>query len=122
MARSKRRHRMPFGVEETDGGHRRFRLWAPGAQRVELCLNGNGDACHVSIPMHSEADRCLDDRADVRLALELIGVEQRVGCVALQDGRELPDEVRRVTHPGAHPLTEERRHLVRRVTGEEDAT
>ena len=56
MARSKRRHRMPFGVEETDGGHRRFRLWAPGAQRVELCLNGNGDACHVSIPMHSEAD------------------------------------------------------------------
>ncbi|MDP3841115.1 MAG: malto-oligosyltrehalose trehalohydrolase [Oxalobacteraceae bacterium] len=33
----KRQHRMPFGAELVDGGVR-FRLWAPAAQSVALCL------------------------------------------------------------------------------------
>jgi maltooligosyltrehalose trehalohydrolase len=37
----KRRHNMPFGAECRDDGSVRFRLWAPAAHQVELCL---GDA------------------------------------------------------------------------------
>jgi maltooligosyltrehalose trehalohydrolase len=33
-----RRYKMPFGAECRDDGSVRFRLWAPAAQRVELCL------------------------------------------------------------------------------------
>ena len=32
----KRQHDMPFGAVPTAGGGARFRLWAPGAQRVDL--------------------------------------------------------------------------------------
>jgi malto-oligosyltrehalose trehalohydrolase len=35
----KRRHQMPFGAAVTDSGVR-FRLWAPAADTVELCLEG----------------------------------------------------------------------------------
>ena len=38
----KRRHTMPFGAELRQDGATRFRLWAPGAKRVELVL-GSGD-------------------------------------------------------------------------------
>jgi maltooligosyltrehalose trehalohydrolase len=34
----KRWHSMPFGVERQPDGALRFRLWAPGARRVDLCL------------------------------------------------------------------------------------
>src|SRR5256886_2080878 len=34
----RRRHPMPFGAECLDDGNVRFRLWAPKAQRVDLCL------------------------------------------------------------------------------------
>ncbi len=34
-------HRMPFGAEYLDG-KARFRLWAPAAKRVDLCLDGEG--------------------------------------------------------------------------------
>jgi maltooligosyltrehalose trehalohydrolase len=36
----KRRHLMPFGAELLDDGRVRFRLWAPGAAKVELSLLG----------------------------------------------------------------------------------
>ena len=35
-------HRMPFGAELTANGAVRFRLWAPDAERVELCLEETG--------------------------------------------------------------------------------
>jgi malto-oligosyltrehalose trehalohydrolase len=34
----KRRHNMPFGAECRDDGSVRFRLWAPAARKVDLCL------------------------------------------------------------------------------------
>ncbi|MGE5468305.1 MAG: malto-oligosyltrehalose trehalohydrolase [Ignavibacteria bacterium] len=37
----KRQHRMPFGCEVVEGGVR-FRLWAPSARSVELCLGRDG--------------------------------------------------------------------------------
>ena len=35
----KRRYNMPFGAECREDGSVRFRLWAPAARRVELCLD-----------------------------------------------------------------------------------
>ncbi|MGV8900133.1 MAG: malto-oligosyltrehalose trehalohydrolase [Burkholderiaceae bacterium] len=49
----KRRHRMPFGAELVDGGVR-FRLWAPAAQCVELCLAPPGT--EQGIAMRHTAD------------------------------------------------------------------
>jgi maltooligosyltrehalose trehalohydrolase len=40
----KRRHNMPFGAEYRDDGSVRFRLWAPAAHQVELCLAGSNMA------------------------------------------------------------------------------
>ena len=37
----KRRHDMPFGAELRQDGTTRFRLWAPGAKRVELVIGLN---------------------------------------------------------------------------------
>ena len=36
----KRSHAMPFGAEIQSDGRVRFRLWAPRARAVELCLRG----------------------------------------------------------------------------------
>ncbi len=33
-----RRHHMPYGAELTEDGSVRFRLWAPGARQIDLCL------------------------------------------------------------------------------------
>jgi malto-oligosyltrehalose trehalohydrolase len=38
----KRMHPMPFGAQPTGDGGALFRLWAPGAQRVELIRSGGG--------------------------------------------------------------------------------
>jgi maltooligosyltrehalose trehalohydrolase len=45
----KRRHRMPFGAEWSDDGNVRFRLWAPAAKRVELCLGDVTRATHIPL-------------------------------------------------------------------------
>jgi malto-oligosyltrehalose trehalohydrolase len=34
-------HHMPFGAELLEGGEARFRLWAPAAKRVDLCIEGH---------------------------------------------------------------------------------
>ncbi|MBF0624791.1 MAG: malto-oligosyltrehalose trehalohydrolase [Magnetococcales bacterium] len=50
----RKRHDMPFGAQvEPDGGVR-FHLWAPGARRVDLCLEDTGPDCLLA--MTSEAD------------------------------------------------------------------
>ncbi|MGD2057031.1 MAG: alpha-amylase family glycosyl hydrolase, partial [Gammaproteobacteria bacterium] len=50
----KRRHCMPFGAELQDDGRVRFRLWAPAAGRVELCLEEPGGG-ETLWPMHAGA-------------------------------------------------------------------
>src|SRR5712671_4975573 len=47
----KRRHSMPFGAECRDDGSVRFRLWAPAAHQVELCLPAAGRQC-TRLAMH----------------------------------------------------------------------
>lgn len=41
IAKTRRHYRLPFGAEIIDDGHIRFRLWAPAAERVELCLTSS---------------------------------------------------------------------------------
>ncbi|MDD5411273.1 MAG: malto-oligosyltrehalose trehalohydrolase [Methylobacter sp.] len=46
-------HAMPFGAHILDDGRVNFRLWAPGADKVELCLQG--DAPEIILSMAAEA-------------------------------------------------------------------
>ncbi len=50
----RRRHDMPFGATLEDGGEVRFRLWAPRARWLELCLDRDGT--ETILPMASEGD------------------------------------------------------------------
>ena len=45
----KRRHNMPFGAECCQDGNVRFRLWAPAARQVELCLGDITTAIHIPL-------------------------------------------------------------------------
>lgn len=47
-------HAMPFGTRVLDDGRVNFRLWAPGANKVELCLQGN--APEIELHMAVEDD------------------------------------------------------------------
>jgi maltooligosyltrehalose trehalohydrolase len=54
VATLNRQHNMPFGAQPLAGGGVRFRLWAPAASQVELCLEQNED--ETLLPMDSAAD------------------------------------------------------------------
>jgi maltooligosyltrehalose trehalohydrolase len=45
----KRLHRMPFGAEWRYDGSVRFRLWAPAAKKVDLCLGDVTRATHIPL-------------------------------------------------------------------------
>ena len=45
----KRRHNMPFGADFGDNGSVRFRLWAPAARKVDLCLVGSNGSKALSM-------------------------------------------------------------------------
>jgi maltooligosyltrehalose trehalohydrolase len=45
----KHRHSMPFGAEHREDGSVRFRLWAPAARQVELCLAASNSATRLSL-------------------------------------------------------------------------
>ncbi len=46
----RRFHNMPFGAECRKDGSVRFRLWAPAAQRVELCIDGASAGADMGRP------------------------------------------------------------------------
>ena len=48
-SRMKRRHNMPFGAQCLDDGSVRFRLWAPTARQVELCLGDENQPAHMPL-------------------------------------------------------------------------
>lgn len=50
----KRRHNMPFGAECGKDGSVRFRLWAPAAHQVELCLAGSNRGTRRSLELSLE--------------------------------------------------------------------
>ena len=59
MPVTRRRHNMPFGAEPLADGRVRFRLWAPAAKRVDLCLNSDParpTAAQAKLPMSAEPE------------------------------------------------------------------
>jgi maltooligosyltrehalose trehalohydrolase len=50
----KRRHNMPFGAECQENGGVRFRLWAPAASQVELCLAGGRKSTRLPLNQADE--------------------------------------------------------------------
>ena len=54
MSLTHRCHAMPFGTRILEDGRVNFRLWAPEADQVELCLQGN--APEMRLHMAAEAD------------------------------------------------------------------
>jgi len=50
----KRRHNMPFGAECRDDGSVRFRLWAPAAHQVDLCLGDVTRPTHIPLESSDE--------------------------------------------------------------------
>jgi maltooligosyltrehalose trehalohydrolase len=63
METVRRQHAMPYGATLLQDGRTRFRLWAPAATRVEVCLTrcGASERVHQTLlPMEPAADGCFD--------------------------------------------------------------
>jgi maltooligosyltrehalose trehalohydrolase len=93
----RRRHRMPFGTELTGAGAVRFRLWAPGAQRVELVLGAAGAA--DGEPLAPLGDGWF----------ELESARAHVGSLyryRIDGGIEVPDPASRFNPQGVHAPSE----------------
>jgi malto-oligosyltrehalose trehalohydrolase len=108
----KRSHRMPFGAEIVEGGVR-FRLWAPSAQRVGLCLlrTEPGDAAASSAQAQSLASPspprpmvALDDGW-----FELLVEDANAGTryrFRIDNGLEVPDPASRFNPDDVHGASE----------------
>ncbi|MDQ2075306.1 malto-oligosyltrehalose synthase [Marinimicrobium sp. ABcell2] len=89
----KRRHRMPFGSEVKADGTTEFRLWAPDAKSVELCLNTNG------------LERCLPTESDQYGWRSLVTDQASAGdlyCYLINGEQRVPDPASRFQPQGVH--------------------
>lgn len=85
-------HRMSFGAEKEDGGVR-FRLWAPDARQVVLCLEDGSGMREVAMEGGEEGwYRCLDHQAAV-------GSRYRF---RIDGGIKVPDPASRFQPDGVH--------------------
>jgi maltooligosyltrehalose trehalohydrolase len=92
-----RRYNMPFGAECRDDGAVRFRLWAPAAHQVELCI------ASASRPTRHRLDRC-----DFGW-FELVTDAARPGtqyCFRINDAQEVPDPASRFQTRDVHGPSE----------------
>jgi maltooligosyltrehalose trehalohydrolase len=93
----KRRHSMPFGAECQEDGSVRFRLWAPAARKVEVCVTGKQQL--VSLVMHPRDDGWF----------ELSTTEAKTGsyCYFRIDGeKKVPDPASRFQPQDVHGPSE----------------
>jgi len=90
-------HKMPFGTELQPSGAVSFRLWAPGAERVELCLEKPGGREILSMDRDMEGWR------------RLVTKRAEVGSLYLYriDGGQLvPDPASRFQPGGVHGFSQ----------------
>lgn len=97
------RHPMPFGAEVTDDGAVRFRLWAPGAERVALELDGNTAPEHL-LDLAAVGDGWFERVTD----LAGPGSRYRFHLTAshLDANRPVPDPAARLQPEGVHAASE----------------
>ncbi|WP_119459238.1 malto-oligosyltrehalose trehalohydrolase [Rhodospirillaceae bacterium SYSU D60014] len=93
----KRAHIMPFGAELLAEGGVRFRLWAPSAERVELCLEGQG--LSRTEPMNLQADGWCEFRSPEA------GPGTRY-CYRIDGGAKVPDPASRFQPDDIHGPSE----------------
>jgi malto-oligosyltrehalose trehalohydrolase len=91
----KRRHNMPFGAECRNGGGVRFRLWAPAAGRVDLCLDNASDP----IPLEPLAEGWFELVTDLARS----GTQYRF---RIDDKQEVPDPAARFQPKDVHGPSE----------------
>ena len=93
----KRRHDMPFGAQCRGDGSVRFRLWAPAARQVELCL---GD---VNRPAHLPLDQ--RDNGWFELVTDAVkpGTQYRF---RIDDAQKVPDPASRFQPRDVHGPSE----------------
>jgi maltooligosyltrehalose trehalohydrolase len=93
----KRRHSMPFGAEWREDGSTRFRLWAPAAHQVELCLAGSNSGARLSLePFDNGWFELVTDAARP-------GTQYRF---RIDGGQEVPDPVSRFQPEDVHGPSE----------------
>jgi len=99
----KRLHEMPFGATLLEDGRTRFRLWAPAAARVEVCLIA-GDrvsdaAQQTPLPMAPGSDGCFE------LTIGLAGAGTRY-YYRIDGGIQVPDPASRFQPEDVHGPSE----------------
>lgn len=95
----KRRHRMPFGAEVLDDGGVRFRIWAPAASGVQLCLESSGASGGAELGMHALGNGWFE------LGTSLAGVGTHYRYRA-DRGIEVPDPASRFNPEDVHGPSE----------------
>ncbi len=93
----KRRHSMPFGAEYRDDGTVRFRLWAPAAHQVELCIAEPKSAARLSLERYDDG------------WFELVTDAARLGTryrFRIDGGQEVPDPASRFQPEDVHGPSE----------------
>jgi maltooligosyltrehalose trehalohydrolase len=90
----KRRHNMPFGAERRDDGSVRFRLWAPAARQVELCIAGGN-----MIPFG------LSDNGWFELATDAARAGSQY-CFRIDGAQQVPDPASRFQPQDVHGPSE----------------
>jgi maltooligosyltrehalose trehalohydrolase len=93
----KRRHSMPFGAECREDGSVRFRLWAPAARQVTVCLGSENR------PVQRMLDR--QDQGWFELITEEAGPGSQYGF-RIDDAREVPDPASRFQPRDVHGSSE----------------
>src|ERR1017187_205680 len=93
----KRRHNMPFGAEYRDDGTVRFRLWAPDARQVELCLAASNSAARLSLA------RCDNGWFELVTDAAKLGAQYRF---RIDGGQEVPDPASRFQLEDVHGPSE----------------
>ena len=92
----KRRHKMPFGAECCDDGSVRFRLWAPAAREVELCL---ADSKQGRIPLTKRDQGWFELVTDAAAARALY-------TYRIDGGQQVPDPASRFQPQDVHGPSE----------------
>lgn len=93
----KRRHSMPFGAEFLEDGRVRFGLWAPAAQKVELCLQNLASA--EWLPLRRNDDGWFEVVSDIAKAGTLYRYR-------IDGGQEVPDPASRFQPQDVHGASE----------------
>ena len=93
----KRRYNMPFGAESRDDGSVRFRLWAPAAHDVDLCIAGANVS--VQLPLNSCDDGWFELITDVAKP----GTQYKF---RINDAQEVPDPASRFQPQDVHGPSE----------------